>query len=86
MDHFADFPGSPRQPETQGDIDAAVQRLYILKLEKIIRAMWPMWSAATAFAEHGRASELRAMKDAYFNPIELRSEEIGLMLEVATKK
>lgn len=59
----------------------------VADLERIIRGMFPMWIAAMGYCEHGKHSELLAMRNYYNgrdNP--MTSDDIQLMLSLIQGK
>jgi len=59
----------------------------VADLERIIRGMFPLWLAAMGYCEHGKHSELLAMRNYYNgrdNP--MTSDDIHLMLSLIQEK
>lgn len=59
----------------------------VAELERVIRGMFPLWVAAIGYCEHGRQSDLTAMRNYYNgrdNP--MTNEDIYLMFSLYQRK
>lgn len=78
--------------DRQGVIDLGKVAIFQLQthvkaLELVIRGMFPMWASAMGYCEHGRQSELMAMRNYYNgrdNP--MTNEDIHLMFSLIPEK
>ena len=81
-----------KQRQMQERLDAAIARAEAAearaeRLQAVIIGMFPMWINAMSYCEHGRQSELLAMRNYYngrANP--MTNDDISLMFSVIPEK
>lgn len=69
------------------EVRAAAAEARVAELETVIRGMFPIWIAAMGYCEHGRHSELMAMRNYYNgrdNPMTI--EDIHTMFSLIREK